>query len=142
VKRFVSVLLFLGVLLLPRLTYAQVIPASWTMKIYDAGTQTVRGTNAIPLASAQCNQAAPVIVPGGNVNPTDLWWDDVAVAGRKCHYVSKPTDPLIVLPNSAGSFEATLTACSATNQCANESARTPFTKPGTAPAVVTGFILQ
>lgn len=113
---------------------------SWTFKIYNAGAQSPLSTTPIPIASAQCGQTAKPA--GGSVNPTDLWWDDPNAVGKFCHYVSLPTDPLISMPISPNPLEGALVANSVTGLASPDSARVPFTKPGTAPAAPTGFILR
>lgn len=134
-------LLFIGLvlLLLPVPAHAQTI-GSYVFKIFNAGATNPLSTTNIPVASVQCNQTPTTST--NTTNPTDLWWTDPANVGRACHYVSQPTDPLITMPITGNPLEATLVAVSTTGLASVDSNRAPFTKPGTAPAAPTGFILR
>lgn len=139
-KRSLFLLLVLSGLLWPCSVSAQTI-SRWDFKIFNAGAQGPLSTTAIPLASAQCNLTQGAS-GGSTVNPTDLWWNDPVNAGKFCHYVSQPTDPLIAMPITGNPLEGALAAVSTTGMLSVDSVRAPFTKPGTAPAVPTGFILR
>lgn len=130
----------LFVLLFGTAAQAQTI-GRWDLKIFNAGAQNPLSTTPVTVAAAQCNltTGAP---GGGTANPTDLWWNDPVNVGKFCHYVSQPSDPLIAMPITGNPLEATLVAVSTTNLVSADSARVPFTKPGTAPAVPTGFTLR
>lgn len=134
------VLALVALFLLSSSAHAQTI-ARWDFKIFNAGAPSPISTTPVPFASAVCNLATG---PAGNntVNPTDLWWNDPNVTGRWCHYVSQPGDPLITMPITGNPLEGALAAVSTTNTSSLDSTRAPFTKPGTAPAVPTGFTLR
>lgn len=113
---------------------------SWTIKVYDAGTQTLRANVTVPLAAVSCNQTNPSATPANPANPNQSIWDDPANLNKSCIFTDTGTGPYLSM-TFGGSFETTLTA----NNVAGpglESPRVPFTRPGQVPGVVTGYRLK
>jgi hypothetical protein len=128
--------LIIALLLTAAPARAQVI-TSYTLTIYQAGTNTVVGIpTVIPVAALACNQPQPAAAPA--VNPTRMAFNDPANAGQACIYTDPGTGPLLTLPFGAASYEGGLKA---TNSAATsaETRSAPFTHPGVAPAAPTGL---
>jgi hypothetical protein len=120
--------------LFPMLLSAQPI-TTYTLKTYNVGAPSPIQTFTFQASAVVCNQANPAI--GVTANPTKVVWDDTVNAGKACIWTDPGTGPLFSVP-FGGQYEGTL---SQTNSAGTsvESARAPFTRPGTVPAPIVGL---
>lgn len=127
--------LTLALLLLASTVHAQPI-TKWTLRTYNVGAPLpVAGPTDLLAANVACNVDPATITP--SPNPSKAAWDDPANAGKSCVWTDPGTGPLLSTP-FGGNYEATLTASNVTGTSA-ESARVPFTHPGTIPGAPTGL---
>jgi hypothetical protein len=134
-KRLVFVMV---VLLGPTLAQAQAVE-KWTLKVYNAGAQAPLSTTDFLAGSVTCNVDPASIVVVSGVNPTRAIWDDPGASGKVCTWLDDGSGPLRSTP-IGGSYEASLSASNSVGTSA-ESARVPFSHPGTVPSVPTGLRL-
>lgn len=129
-------LVFVALLALPSLASAQAI-TQWTLRTYIVGAVAPLVPAAVLLpANVTCNQPAPV--GAVNVNPNRAVWTDPVNVGMTCQWTDPGTGPLASVP-FGGAYESTLTATNSVGTSAESAPRSPFTRPGLAPAVPTGL---
>lgn len=133
----------LGLLLMAATVQAQVAPTDhYEVRFYNQGSPTaIQVSPPIGPSSFTCNMVAPS-VPPVVTNPTKLFFDDVANAGKVCLYTDPGTSGgiLFSVPLSGNVLEATINVFTTTGAASGESARSnTFTHPGQAPPVRTGF---
>ncbi len=120
-------------LLLPVPLAAQSI-TSYTLTLYQSGTQTLVGTpTVIPVAAVICNQTPPTAT--STVNPDKVVFTDTVNVGKACIYLDPGTGPLKTLPFGPSAYEGTLKATNSAATSAESARSLPFTHPGTAPPV-------
>lgn len=104
----------------------------YTIKYYDPGAPAARQTETFTAGVTVCNQVAPVV---GATNPTRIFWDDLANAGKVCVFTATASNSLVSFP--IGSYELTLSATNAAGSSPESAPRVPFVRLS-APAAPTG----
>ncbi len=133
-NRFLFALAFL---LLASTVHAQPV-TKWTIRVYNQGAaQPISPPTDLLAANVICGLDPSALTP--SPNPLKAAWNDVANAGKVCMWADPGTGPLLSTP-FGGNYEATLTATNTAGTSA-ESARAPFTHPGTVPPVPAGLLL-